>query len=82
MEILNVEPSEFLCLIEDVDLSPPKSIKVTPKFGAWLKARANSRLKLEPTDTAKGYAISWQGIPIEIDDAIENEYYELVYEEN
>jgi hypothetical protein len=80
MTILTAEQSEFLCLIEDIHVEHPKSIKVTSKFGEWIEARANnSRLKLESIDTTKGYIASYQGIPIEIDDTIENEYYELVY---
>jgi hypothetical protein len=83
MTFLTAEQAEFLCLIEDIYFEHPKSIKVTLKFGEWLEARANnSRLKVESIDTTKGYVASYQGIPIEIDDTIENEYYELVYEEN
>ena len=83
MTILTAEQSAFLCLIEDINCEHPKSIKVTTKFGRWLDARGNNKfLKSESADASKGRIASWKGIPIEVDDTIEDEYYEFVYEEN
>ena len=60
----------------------PKKIKVKSFFYNWLAANFTDDIILTKDDSPRGYTADWTGIPIEIDDTIENEYYELVYEEN
>lgn len=57
----------------------PKKIKVTYDFYQYLVAKCNEDIILEKNDLPRGYYSYFTGIPIEIDDTIENEYYELVY---
>ena len=60
----------------------PKKIKVTHNFYDYLVAKCSEEEVIyEKDDTLKGYYANFIGIPIEIDDTIENEYYKLVYEE-
>lgn len=59
-----------------------KKIKVTYNFYQYLVAKCNEDVILEKDDFFYGSRGYFTGIPIEIDDTIENEYYELVYEEN
>lgn len=57
-----------------------KKIKVTSKFAAYLEETCHTDF-LDVTEKSK-YEGPWgqfESIPIEIDDTIENEYYELVY---
>lgn len=60
----------------------PKKIKVTHNFYNYLVAKFTEDVIHEKDDSPRGYNTHFTGIPIEIDDTIENEYYELVYEEN
>ena len=60
----------------------PKKIKVKSFFYNWLAAHYTDDIIHTKDDSSRGYTSDWTGIPIEIDDTIENEYYELVYEEN
>ena len=57
----------------------PKKIKATYDFYQYLVAKCNENVILEKDDSPSGYYGHFTGIPIEIDDTIENEYYELVY---
>lgn len=57
----------------------PKKIKVKSFFYNWLAANFTDDIICEKDDSLRGYTANWTGIPIEIDDTIENEYYELVY---
>jgi hypothetical protein len=59
----------------------PKKIKVKYFFYNWLAAYYTDDIILTKDDSSRGYTSNWTGIPIEIDNTIENEYYELVYEE-
>lgn len=59
----------------------PKKIKVTHNFYNYLVAKCSEEVIYEKDDSLKGYYANFIGILIEIDDTIENEYYELVYEE-
>jgi hypothetical protein len=63
----------------------PRKIKITSKFNAYLDTACETVFE-EPHQNefarAAGTIGRWDGIPIEIDDTIENEYYEIVYEEN
>lgn len=60
----------------------PKKIKVKSFFYNWLAANFTDDINHTKDDSPRGYTSNLTGIPIEIDDTIENEYYELVYEEN
>lgn len=57
----------------------PKKIKVKSFFYNWLVAHCTDDIVHTKDDSPRGYTSNWTGIPIEIDDTIENEYYELVY---
>ena len=57
----------------------PKKIKVKSFFYNWLVANCTDDIIHTKDDSPRGYVSNWTGIPIEIDDTIENEYYELVY---
>ena len=56
-----------------------KKIKVTTPFYYYLLVKCRDNVVCKKDDSARGYHDSFIGIPIEIDDDIENEYYELVY---
>lgn len=79
MTVLTAEQNAHLKLVADVFANPPERIKVTKKFSNYLEAKFTDEVCLEKTNTPKGYISYWTGIPIEIDNTIENEYYELVY---
>lgn len=60
----------------------PRKIKITSKFNAYLNTVCQTVFEEPPQNElarAAGVTGRWDGIPIEIDDTIENEYYELVY---
>ena len=60
----------------------PRKIKITSKFNAYLDTVCETVFEVPPqNDLARAAGVTgrWDGIPIEIDDTIENEYYELVY---
>jgi hypothetical protein len=59
----------------------PRKIKITSAFSAYLDIVCPTIVEDTPQDEhlAKGVCGQFIGIPIEIDDTIENEYYELVY---
>jgi len=64
---------------DEIQESRPKKIKVTSKFDSYLQ-RSVVVVESEPPEYFSGGTIgSFDAIPIEIDDTIENEYYELVY---
>lgn len=79
MAVLTIEHKKYLELLSKAFLNPPKCIKVTNNFSNYLKAKFKDEIVYEKTNTPEGYISYWTGIPIEIDDTIENEYYELVY---
>jgi hypothetical protein len=62
----------------------PRKIKITSKFNAYLDTVCETVFEEPPNEFARATGVTgrWDGIPIEIDDTIENEYYELIYEEN
>jgi hypothetical protein len=60
----------------------PKKIKVKSFFYNWLTAHYTDGIIHTKDNSPRGYTSNWTGIPVEIDNTIENEYYELVYEEN
>lgn len=60
----------------------PRKIKITSKFNAYLDTVCQTVFEEPPQNElarTAGITGRWDGIPIEIDDTIENEYYELVY---
>lgn len=57
----------------------PKKIKVTHNFYNCLVAKFTEYVIHERDDSPRGYYSYFTGISIEIDDTIENEYYEIVY---
>lgn len=59
----------------------PKKIKVTHNFYNYLAAKFTEDVIHEKDDSPRGYHTHFTGIPVESDDTIENEYYELVYKE-
>ena len=65
--------------------TPPKKIKITSEVATILDAYSRpvfkemSRDEFIETYGSTGTVGQFTGIPIEIDDTIENEYYELVY---
>lgn len=69
--LINIKPLRLL-----------KKIKVKSCFYEYLVANFTYDIVHTKDDSPRGYYSAWTGIPIEIDDTIENEYYELVYEEN
>ena len=62
----------------------PRKIKITSKAAKYLDAVCETVFEESPNELARaaGTIGRWDGIPIEVDDTIENEYYEIVYEEN
>ena len=59
----------------------PSKIKVTSQFADYLQKSVVMIVTEPPKHFSGGTIGSWAAVPIEIDDTIENEYYELVYEE-
>ena len=59
----------------------PRKIKITSKANEYLDSVCETVFEEPPNELARmsGTIGRWDGIPIEIDDAIENEYYELIY---
>lgn len=57
----------------------PKKIKVKSFFYNALVTKFTDDIICTKDDSPRGYTSSWTGIPIEIDNTIGNEYYELVY---
>jgi hypothetical protein len=63
----------------DVRSSKPKKIKITSMFDRYLSQSIVWAESKPPECFSGGTIGSFDAIPIEIDDTIENEYYELVY---
>ncbi len=72
---------EYIKMVLDIQSAKPLKVKITSKLDTYLKS-IPSVFQEKPANMAGGRVGHWDGIPIEIDDTIENEYYELVYEEN
>lgn len=67
---------------DEIDKTNPKMIKMTSRLADYLDNQG-VEFTDAPDDLPEGGVIGqFDSIPIEIDDTIENEYYELVYEEN
>lgn len=72
--------NEIALLYASTWLTPaPKKIKLTHKFYNCIVAKFTNDVIHEKDDSPRGYYTYFAGIPIEIDDTIENEDYELVY---
>lgn len=68
-------------LQKEIREKTPKLIKMTSQFANYLDKRWNPIVE-KPTTIPNGYKeAQFEGIPIIVDDTIENEYYEIVYEE-
>ena len=65
---------------DEIERSHPKMIKITSKFADYLDKQTPVAW-VEETDELldEGTIGQFESISIEIDDTIENEYYELVY---
>lgn len=57
---------------------PIKKIKVKPEFFDYLEKMCPP-ICLEDLSKSEGIRAEFTGIPIVVDDEIENEYYEVVY---
>ena len=79
MQILPTELEKYFELESKIFANRPQRIKVTKKFSNFLEAKFTDEIVFEKTNTPKGYISYYTGIPSEIDDTIENEYYEIVY---
>lgn len=66
----------------DVCSDKPKKIKFTSMFDRYLNQSVVFVESKTQEHFSGGTIGSFDAIPCEIDDTIENEYYELVYEEN
>ena len=66
---------------DEIERTHPKMIKITLKFADYLNTKCVEFTYI-PDDLPEDAVIGqFEGIPIEIDDTIENEYYQFVYEE-
>lgn len=64
---------------DEIEENNPKMVKITSKFAAYLDNQGVEFTDI-PDDLPEDAVIGqFDSIPIEIDDTIENEYYELVY---
>lgn len=78
---MSITIDDYMKAILDIQASKrPKKIKITSKFAEYIKT-IQAPYQHEPVECHGGIIGSWDAIPFEIDDSIENEYYELVYEE-
>lgn len=80
MKAPKITPEQFETAMSYARLGPNrlKKIKVTYNFYQYLAAKCNEKVIIEKDDLPSGYYGYFTGIPIEIDDTIENDY-ELVY---
>lgn len=68
---------ETIALSFKLNNAQPKKIKITSECAYYIEKIMPMPYKCEPLD---GYYGKFIGIPLELDDTIENEYYELVEE--
>ena len=76
---MNFDCDEFYKVIvntQNINHSPLKEIKVTNKFYDCVISKCRVEIKLE--DTSQGIVANFTGIPIVIDDTIDDDY-ELVF---
>ena len=67
----------FEVLKSEIYDARPVKIKATYDFKLWLVKY--DKVSLIKDDSKRGFYVAYNLIPIEIDDTIKNEYYELVY---
>lgn len=60
----------------------PTLIKLTSDFANYLAAKCPYDVIFTKDDSPQGYTPSIFGISIEIDNTIEDPFYEIIYEEN
>lgn len=60
----------------------PRKIKITSAFSAYLDTVCETVFEEPQNEFARAAGVTgcWEGIPIEIDDTIKDEYYEIVYD--
>lgn len=69
--------SEFMW--DEIEKTNPKMVKITSKFASYLDTQNVEWMEILD-ELPKGVTTGrFDSIPIEIDDSITNEYYELVY---
>jgi hypothetical protein len=57
----------------------PKALKVTTEFWQYLEAKCKPEVVL--VNSAQGLAEAFMGVPVFVDDTIDNPYYEFVFKE-
>lgn len=57
----------------------PKAIKVTNEFLQYLEAECRTEVVL--VNSAQGLAEAFMGVPVFVDDTIDDPYYEFVFKE-
>lgn len=67
----------FKLLKWEIKDARPIKIKATDEFVSWLVEC--DKVAFIKDDSKRGFYVALNFIPIEIDDTIENEYYEFVY---
>lgn len=62
----------------------PRKIKITSKAAEYLDSVCETVFEDPPNEFARAIGITghWDGLPIEVDDTIEDEYYKFVYEDD
>ena len=80
MKELNLEVFKLANMHLESGEPMPKKIKITSEFYEYLAVVCQTTF--ESASNRAGVYGQFTGIPIEIDDTIENEYYELVYEDD
>ena len=76
-----VAPTAHYQLNKSISENRPKKIKITSKFSEYLQT-LQTPFQEESIEDYDGIVGRFDAIPFEVDDAIESEYYELIYEEN
>ena len=64
---------------DEIEETNPKMVKITSRFAEYLNGQDVEFVESPDEFPEDGIVGQFTGIPIEIDDTIENEYYELVY---
>ena len=64
---------------DEIEEANPKMVKMTSKFADYLSNQGVEFADVSDELLKDGVIGQFDSIPIEIDDTIENEYYELVY---
>ena len=76
---MTTEQKRYFKLLDEAFQNQPKCIKVTKEFSNYLEAKCKDEIAFEKINDSKGFISYYTGIPIVIDDSIENGYYEFEY---